>query len=156
MIPLLAQSTPPAAALSSFLEVAFYLIGIVTAAVVLWKQLTGKSEETRITPQPLEVKPHARLAKWEELETVKNEAHGRISRERKEIDAAIARVEAQQKELGAQIDSDLQAIRDQVAGNNEASEQRVERINRRLDDLNTSVSGLPAQVVSLINNAKAI
>lgn len=124
-----------------------WILGASGTMFLLNQALSFYKEHIREQPTPADT-----YATKKEL----HETHGRISRERKEIDAAIARVEAQQKELGAQIDSDLQAIRDQVAGNNEASEQRVERINRRLDDLNTSVSGLPAQVVSLINNAKAI
>lgn len=155
MTSLLAQTTPPAG-LSSFIEVVAYLAVTISAVIVAWKQLTGKSEETRITPQPLEVKPHARLAKWEELETVKNEAHGRISRERKEIEAAIARVELQNRELGERIDRDLQGIRDSIQANHEAAEKRVERINGRIDALVDEVAQVPAEVVSMIRNAKSI
>ncbi|QYM80275.1 hypothetical protein K0B96_06580 [Horticoccus luteus] len=157
MIPLFAQTTPSPAAVASFVnvvEVAAWLAVAFAAVVVAWRQMTGKSEETRISPSPLEVKQHARLAKWEELETVKAEAHGRISRERKEIDAAIVRVEQQQRALGLRIDDDLREIRDAMQANNEAAEKRVERINARLDNLNTVVTDLPGRIVGLIDGAK--
>lgn len=136
MTPLLAQSTPDAHALSSFLEVTFYLIGIVTAAVVLWKQVTGKSEETRISPQPLEVKEHTTFASREELHTAKTELHGRVKREREEIDQAIQRVE----ELATRRAEKLEEKVDRNTQLTAATQGEVRQINQAVSQLTTSLT----------------
>lgn len=110
MLTLLAQSTPSAGALSSFLEVAFYLVGFFTAVVVLVKQFTGKSEEVRVTPSPLEVKEHPTMANRTEIDQL----HGRIKREREEIEGKLTRLEAEDKELRRKLDEEISALNDRI------------------------------------------
>lgn len=139
MIPLLAQSpaaTPPADALKSFLEVAFYLVGGLTACVVLWKHLTGKSGETRITPTPLEVKEHTQFATSDELARVEKQAHGRMNREREESDRkteAVAKTAADRADkLEKKID-DNTALTATTAG-------IVKQLNQNVAQLTTAVT----------------
>lgn len=112
MSPLLAQSTPSAQSFASFvqvLEVAGWLAVIVTAIIVAWKQVTGKSEETTIKGQPVEVKKHAGIVTREEWADADLKVHGRIKRERAELDARIARVEEVAAERADKLEGKIDA-----------------------------------------------
>lgn len=103
----------------------FYLLGGVGACVFLYKQVTGKSEETTIKPQPLEVRQHPGVVTRAEWAEADNKAHGRMKRERAEIDARIDRVEI-------------------------AAAARADKLEEKLDD-NTSVTQAMSGQVGQIN-----
>lgn len=104
---LLAQSTPPPAALASFLEVAFYLVGLFTACLVAYRHLTGKSEKSDVGPQPFIVKSHQEQVTKADLDKLEYELHGRAKRERNEINQQIERVESQQDKRLDTLTEDL-------------------------------------------------
>lgn len=90
----LAQAAPSGTALKDTLEVVFYLAGLVAAVAVAWGYLTGRSSKTEISNQPIDVRAHPGVVTAAELKQV----HGRIERERAEINAAIRSVaEASEK-----------------------------------------------------------
>ena len=100
---LLAETPPPPEALSSWLSVMFYLVGGATACVLLFREITGKRGATEISGQPLEVKAHAGTVTRRELD----ETHGRISRERKEINDAIVAVREDMRERTDKLEQKL-------------------------------------------------
>lgn len=105
-----AEASPTPESLKAWLEVFLYLCGIVAAAAVAWAHLTNRASRTEISEQPLEIKAHAGTVSREELKQV----HGRIERERREIDASIATVSA-------------------------AAEKRADKLEAKLDD-NTAMT----------------
>ncbi len=125
MMPLLladlSAPTPPPEALTSWLSVFFYLIGGITAVVMLVRAVTGRGVSTTLRDQPVEVKEHAGIATQQQLQTVKTETHGRIKREREEIDARIQRVE-------------------------ESTERRFDKINEKIDENTKLTSSLDGQL----------
>lgn len=127
---LLAQTAPEAGALLSFLQVTAYLLGIVTAVVLLVNQFRGQKRE--ITNGPLEVKAHAGNVSREELRQV----HGRIERERGEINEAIATVRADAEKRADKIEGKLDANTAMT------SEMRgeVRQMNQNIHTLTTSVT----------------
>lgn len=89
MPPFLAEvGAPDAHALKEFLEVAFYLVGGATAVVLLVNQFRTPKQE--ILNSPLEVRQRPGVATDEELKQL----HGRLERERAEVDAKIEGVRA--------------------------------------------------------------
>lgn len=128
MLPL-AQAAPSAAALKDFLEVAFYIAGLVTAVVLAWRALTGRPEATEIAGQPISVAAHPGTVTREELKQV----HGRIERERKEIDREISRVES-------------------------ATERRMHSVEAKLDDqtekLNARIDAIPERTIELLKTTR--
>lgn len=127
---LLAQAAPEAGALLSFLQVTAYLLGIVTAVVLLVNQFRGQKRE--ITNSPLEVKAHAGSVSREELRQV----HGRIERERGEINEAIATVRADAEKRADKLEGKLDANTAMT------SEMRgeVKQMNQNIHSLTTSVT----------------
>ena len=132
--------SPPPQALSDWLGVFFYLIGGLGAAVFLFKQATGRSDTTTIAPNPLSVREHRDAATQEDLKKINDEAHGRISRERREIDAELRRVEAATDKRMVIIEADLK--------NNTAM---TSEINGGVKQLNTQVQQL---VLGMHNNKR--
>ncbi|MBL9187912.1 MAG: hypothetical protein JNK23_10560 [Opitutaceae bacterium] len=126
---LLAQAAPSASALKEFLEVVFYICGLVAAIVVAWRALTGKATATEIADQPIEVRAHAGTVTREELKQV----HGRIERERKELDREILRVE-------------------------NATERRMESLESKLDEqtekLNARIDAIPERTIELLKTTR--
>lgn len=121
---LLAQADAPPPEIVSWLAVAMYLIlsaGGVVALLGGVKYLREKKEET---PSPLVVKAHDEWATKAQL----TEVHGRIKRERAEIDAHFARVEAAAAEAARRIDGELHLIREEIQESREAGEARVEKL----------------------------
>lgn len=125
MLTLLAQIQPPPEGVEAWLKVVFWLAVGICAVAAAFKIMTGKSGERTISPNPLRVEEHSRTATKAELEAVKLEAHGRIKRERTEIDAHIRRVE-------------------------ERAEKRSETIEGKIDD-NTKVTERMAGQVQQMN-----
>ncbi len=84
MILALSNYEPPTGT-QSWLSVLFYLIAIITAAVVLWRQF----RPSPLTPQPLQIIGTTRQATYNELKQLRSELeeHKRIS-EQHQISAA--------------------------------------------------------------------
>lgn len=106
------SASPDANALKSWLEVLFYLVGGVTAVVILWQKLSGRSGKREIQ-QPLEVKAHCEYATTAQLAKVEKElkedlTKGAASRKKmhEEIEAmrvAQARIEVKNDEQSRQL-----------------------------------------------------
>ncbi|MFA6289928.1 MAG: hypothetical protein WC661_21300 [Opitutaceae bacterium] len=144
MIPVLAQVTadPSAQAIKDWLGVALYILGVIAAVLVVlvyWKQLREKPSET---PQPFEVKQHQSWATLAQLETVKHEAHGRIGRERKEIDAAAVVLEAR-------FTATVERLEDQIKANNQAGEDRYELLHGH-------INAMPQQIITILAQTGAL
>jgi hypothetical protein len=129
ILPLLAQvatADVSAQSLKDWLAILFYLVAGAASIVGLWRMLSGNNGATEISGQPLEVKAHAALATKDEV----TQMHGRLTRERIEIDREIKRVE-------------------------EAAERRTLRIEGKLDDntaLTAEVKGEMKGLTSAIDN----
>lgn len=89
---ILAEGGPSADALKSFVEVVAYIAVTITAVIVAWKHLTGKGNEVKLTPSPVEVREATTFATKPELNAVAtrldgdiHELHGRISSVRKDL-----------------------------------------------------------------------
>jgi polyhydroxyalkanoate synthesis regulator phasin len=117
------QNTTPPPSLSGFLESAFYIIGLITAAVVLYRQFFP----AKLNPQPLEVRENHATASRKEID----ELHGRIKRERIEIDAAL-------KEL------------------KEADLRVAQRIDTEMKDINDRIDALPERIIKLLRETKGL
>lgn len=110
MTPVIAQIAPEQ--LKPWLEVFFWLVGSVGALLgcaLAWKQLFGAKEKVSLD-QPLEVKAHNAFATKEDYDNT----HGRISRERREIDAKIARLEAEDARLRESLDAEIKELQNRV------------------------------------------
>ncbi len=125
----LAQIDPHA--LLTWLQVVAFVAGIVTAVAVAYSHLTGRSGKREIQ-SPLEVKAHPGVVTREEWE----QTHGRISRERREVDAAIAATRAESEKrydkLEAKIDTNT-ALTTEMSG-------EVKHMNQALNTLGASLT----------------
>jgi len=130
------SAPPPPEILSSWLAVFFYLVGGTTAAIILYRQVTGRGSSTTISDQPLEVKEHAGIATLQQLEAVKNETHGRIKRERGEIDARIQRVEEISERKFDKIEEKIDENTKLTAGMN----GEMRQINQAVTQLTSSLT----------------
>ena len=120
---MIAQATPDPVALASFLEVAFYLVGLVTAAVLLWRQW----HPAELSPQPLTVREHTNFATAKDLK----EAHGRISREREEINRELEAVKAEQRAQREKLSLEIGKLHERI----DAVPQRTITLLRETKDL---------------------
>lgn len=103
----LANVTPPPG-LDAFLASAFYVVGLITAVVVLWQRLrTAPEQPVRLAPSPLEVKPAADYATRSDLERVDTAVHGRMKRERTEINEEMRRFQDSVGERIGNLDSKI-------------------------------------------------
>ncbi len=117
----LAEASPQA--LKDWLEVLLYICGIILAVAGVWKLATKSATKTELANQPIDVRQHAGIATASELKQV----HGRIERERAEINAAIRAV-------------------------SEASEKRTDKLERSLTE-NTALTQRMSGEVSQINQS---
>lgn len=126
---LLAQADAPPPDFGPWLANLTYLA--VTGAAIVGGLAAWRSyrEPRAETPQPFTVKPADQFATQQQL----TEVHGRIKRERAEIDAAINNVRAEYRETSQRIDAELLALRHQLAANNEAGEARAEKLHHRIN-----------------------
>lgn len=120
---LLATAEPSASELASFLRVSFYLIGLVAAVFVIWRQARPQT----IAPQPLAVVAHDKVATAEQLK----EVHGRIKREREEINGQLAAHTAELREIRDKLDDDIA-------------------------DLHTRIDRVPDRVIALLRETKGL
>lgn len=103
---LIAQAAPSPAALSDFLSVGFYLIGIFTAAVMLWRAWRPAD----ISPQPLTVREHTSFATSDDM----REVHGRIKREREELNQQISAQAQEVVRLREKLDMEISELHNRI------------------------------------------
>ncbi|MBC8010058.1 MAG: hypothetical protein H7067_08175 [Burkholderiales bacterium] len=84
------------------------------------------------------------------------EVHGRIKRERDEINRDIAAAAATAAAVRERLDAALGEMSDKLDTNNEAGREREGRINGRIDDLRDVVSDMPAKIVELLSKTKGL
>ena len=77
------------------------------------------------------------------------EAHGRISRERKEIDQALTVLREEDKVLRQKLDDEIAEIGEQIKANGQAGEERVIKLHDRLNEL-------PVQILDLLRKTKGL
>lgn len=119
---------PESAAAIGWLAIAFFTImgGLYYSYAVLDRIRNKKTE----LEQPIEVKAHHGIATVTQLKEVRDEAHGRMKRERLEIDAEIERVA-------------------------QAAEKRTDRIEQKLDgntQLTAEMKGELGQINQSVQN----
>lgn len=131
----LAQSTPDAAALKTFLEVGFYLVGGTTACVALYLMLSGKSGKTEVGPNPLVVQEHVAFVTKEEHLRVVKETKDEFAKQASARKAVYERIEQQGKAVAV-----LQA---------ETTSQ-----TRQLHALDTKIDSLPDRILRLMERNK--
>jgi hypothetical protein len=110
-----------------WLKTLFWLVGGLAACVMLYRQLTNGSARTELTNQPIEVRAHPGVVSRAELEKMDLALHGRMKRERMEIDAQIRRVE-------------------------EIAEKRLDKLERKIDE-NTNLTNEMCGQLGQINQS---
>jgi hypothetical protein len=138
MISLLAQAshTPPPG-FSDWIASAFYLVGLVAAVVVLYQRLRPRpTQPVAVMDKPLKVQGTARYVEEEAFKTEITNVHGRIGRERKEVDAQLAEIKSAH-------------IRQAETG-----EAHSVRLHARIDDLDRRVDHIPQRVIELLATTK--
>jgi hypothetical protein len=132
MIPaIFAQEMPPADALKSWLGVAFWLIGSISALSFLAlniKQLRASDkQETLVTPQPLITKSEVRMATHEELRGIENR---------------VERLERQDGERMQLLASTLSKL-------DEKNEERASKTHERINLLLGAISEMRGEIKRL-------
>ena len=107
MLSIFAQADPSNEALASWVKIFLYLGGGVAGLAVAWSQLFGKASKMKISPQPLIVAEQVTHATREEIRQV----HGRIERERKEINVAMIELREADQRLRERLDSEIKDMR---------------------------------------------
>lgn len=148
---LLAQADAPPPDFGPWLANLMYL-ALTGAAIVgglaAWKSYREPRAET---PQPFTVRQAEEFATKAQL----TEVHGRIKRERAEIDAAINNVRAEYRETSQRIDAELAALREQLAENNAAGEARAEKLHDRINAVLESSAEMRGELKSFIAALRA-
>lgn len=147
---ILAEAPPPEVV--SWLSVAAWIVVFVGGLLYIAtsvKELRKPKEEPTQIPNPLIVQKGTKFVEETAFEKADKEAHGRISRERKEVDAVI-------KALAERLETDIGKLGNQVGKYNENAELRTGRINDRIDQVNDAITALPRQMLQLIRDAREI
>jgi flagellar biosynthesis/type III secretory pathway M-ring protein FliF/YscJ len=124
MIPFLAQ-IPDAQALKDWLVVAAFLASIIANIVLVAQR--SKTQKREIGPSPLLVQEQETYATRKQID----EAHGRMSRERKEIDLLIAQLREEDTRLRQKLEEEIKDLR-----------QIVDEIPEKTIDLLRKTKGL--------------
>lgn len=128
MTMLLAEAVPDPAALSAWLSVLFYIGGFVCTVLggaVAVKKLRDPAPAG--TPQPLVVQEHPTIATQGDIDQL----HGRIKRERTELDAALAALRDEDLRMREKFDRNVQEL-----------ENRIDAVPERTINLLRSTKGL--------------
>lgn len=139
MLPLFAAADLPAP--DSYPAIGWLLVSVGAIAMgayyilACWEKITGKHQKREIQ-QPLVVTPHAELATRTALDQVEREAHGRIKRERDEINHEIRRVENSAEKRTDKLEVKIEentTLTAKMSG-------QVEQMNQNIHTLTTSVT----------------
>lgn len=133
MIPILAQSTPDANALKSFLEVFFYLAGSGVALLVGVRTIWPKAVPE--VPQPLTVKEQKRFATWEELQNVREEVRAIGNR----FDEAVAQIRRDGEGRVAGIEQHIDGLKGEIKGDNSELHERITELLTSFSELKGAV-----------------
>lgn len=113
MIPLiLAQSTPAATELASWLSVLFYLGGFIATVIGGAVGIKSLREGPVVPPQPFVVQEHQGMVGRGDIDQI----HGRIKRERMELDEALKQLREEDKVLRLQLDTKISELEDRIDG----------------------------------------
>lgn len=123
--PPLAQTMPTT--VGDWLENLFWLVGGTTAMVALYKMLKGGSP----LPQPMVVKGAQEYATAEEL----RQAHGRISREREEINALLAQQRQQIDDMEVTVSRSINDLRKEIKGDTMGVHNRINEVLAAVSEL---------------------
>lgn len=151
MLSILAQ-TPPPAGFASFIENIAWTAITLAAVVFAWRQITGKSDETKIGPSPLVVSEHVTYATVEQHNALAAQVDQRLSalsragtesREKihKEISALQVSVEGvktqnnQQFTSLAEIKTEQAAIKLEIKQDNIAVHGRIGEVLSALGEI---------------------
>lgn len=93
--------------LKPWLEVFSWIIGLSCACAWLWTMLRPSKEAV---PQPLEVKAHATIASQGDIDQL----HGRIKRERMEIEESLKQLREEDRRLREKLDAEIEALQDKI------------------------------------------
>ncbi len=152
----LAQSEGPPPELLAWLSAAAWLVvfigGLLGIAVAV-KTLREKKEGL---PSPLVVKADEEFATVAAVKELDRLAHGRMSRERNEVNRAIATMEADKRASELRLDAELESIRKQIGDNHEAGESRANKIHDRINALVNDNATMPTRVVELLRTTKGL
>lgn len=107
---LIAQLAPDAKALSSWLEVLFYLGGFVATVLGAAVALKSLREKPITPPQPFLVQEHHGMVGRGDIDQI----HGRIKRERMELDDALKQLRDEDKALREKLDSKISELEDRI------------------------------------------
>ncbi|MBX3736728.1 MAG: hypothetical protein KF715_08570 [Candidatus Didemnitutus sp.] len=100
------QNTTPPPDFSGWIANAFYVVGLITAVVMLYRQIFP----AKISPQPLEVRENHATASRKEID----ELHGRIKRERLEVDAAIRELKEADIRITLKLETEIKDMNDRI------------------------------------------
>jgi len=123
MLTLIAQSAPET--IKPWLENFFWLAGGIAAVLGCFVAVQSLREPpAESPPQPFEVKPHTAYATKEDLKL----AHGRIARERGEVDAAIAELRADLRASTDKLANSVNALRLEIKADNQGVHTRINEV----------------------------
>lgn len=136
MLSLLAEiaANPSAGEIKSWLEVLAWLSGIAVAIAAAWRLVTRPRTQLE---QPIEVRAHAGVV----TKQMYDETHGRIGRERREVDAEIKRVEETAERR-------TEKLEDKIDENTKLTAQ----MSGQLNQMNQSMHALSTSVTQFIQN----
>lgn len=136
---LLAQTAPDVGTVEPWLKVFFWLAGGVWLCVKILKELRGaKPADVNVTSQPIEVKKHGAPATDDDMRNV----HGRIGRERQELDLAIAREREAREKAVADLKAEDLRLREKLDGD--------------IDELNARIDSVPERTIKLLRETKGL
>ena len=119
------------------------------------RELSATPEPQAMTlPQPFTVQPHTEFVQKPDFDKAIREAHGRMNRERDDATARIAAVAASAAAVREHLDAELVAIREQLAGNNQAGEERATKLHDRINAMLESTSELRGEVRQALASRK--
>lgn len=126
MFPLLAQAAPAGA--NAWLESFFWLVGGIGGLVFLYRQARG-------LPQPMQTQAVSGVATQQDIK----EVHGRIGRERSEVDSKIRDVSIRVERIEENQGEAMQELRLEMKGD-------IKGVHDRINEVLSAVSHLRGRV----------
>lgn len=127
MIPLLLAEAAPSL-LKEWLEVFAWLAGLIACVMWIWTMARPAKDGV---PQPLEVKKHGGVATADDL----REVHGRIKREREEIDKDIDNLRDEMRASAEKLDRAVNSMRLEIKADNHGLHERINEVLSAVSEL---------------------